>query len=461
MTTPLGVGNFGFVLADVNGDGKSDLSFMSVAGGLGNDTIRVWLSNGDGTFTESFTHGALGGGPSLFVADLTGDGKADLLTSEASNGTRLYVGHGDGTFDEPIVLDTDSAIGAVAADFDGDGIVDVVLSTSGPWGTKFLKGLGGGTFAPPVPLPSPGQFNGWVHAVVTVTGSLPDVLTTADQANTSLALFVNGHLAPLVSDRSAVVGSAATFGVAASGKGALTYQWRKGGVPLSDGGRISGSTTMRLTIDPVSFDDAGSYDVIVTDACGSATSNPSALSVEFADVPVSSLFHADILTIATAGITGGCGGGNYCPASPVRRDQMAAFLLKAEHGSAYVPPTCTGLYTDVPCPSPFADWIERLATEGVTTGCGGGNYCPGATVTRAQMAVFLFKTSQGSGYMPPTATGIFGDVPVGSFAADFIEALYDAGITGGCQASPLLYCPNNGVLRQQMATFLVRTFLTP
>jgi len=461
VITPLGFGNFGFVLADVDGDGKSDLSFMSASGGLGYDTIRVWLSNGDGTFHESFTHDALGGSPSLFVADLTGEEKADLLASEASNGTLLYVGHGDGTFDEPLVLDTDSAIGAVAADFDGDGIVDVVLSTAGPWGTKFLKGLGGGTFAAPVPLPSPGQYNGWAHAVVTVSGSLPDVLTTPNQANTSFALFVNSHLAPMISDEAVIVGSASTFGVAASGQGALTYQWRKGGVPLSDGGRISGAATARLTIDPVSFADAGSYDVLVTDACSSIASNAATLSVEFADVPTSSPFHADILTIATAGITSGCGGGNYCPASPVRRDQMAVFLLKAEHGSDYVPSTCTGIYTDVACPSSFADWIEQLATEGVTTGCGGGNYCPDATVTRAQMAVFLLKTSQGSGYTPPTATGIFGDVPVGSFAADFIEALYAAGITGGCQASPLLYCPNNGVLRQQMATFLVRTFLTP
>ena len=38
------------------------------------------------------------------------------------------------------------------------------------------------------------------------------------------------------------------------------------------------------------------------------------------------------------GITGGCGGGDFCPQNPVRRDQMAVFLLKAEHGSSYVPP---------------------------------------------------------------------------------------------------------------------------
>ena len=71
---------------------------------------------------------------------------------------------------------------------------------------------------------------------------------------------------------------------------------------------------------------------------------------------------------------------------------MAVFLLKTEHGSTYVPPVCTGRFLDVMCPSAFADWIEQLFTEGVTGGCGGGNYCPNNPNTRGQMAVFLTKT---------------------------------------------------------------------
>ncbi len=41
--------------------------------------------------------------------------------------------------------------------------------------------------------------------------------------------------------------------------------------------------------------------------------------------------------------------------------------------------------------SPFAAWIEQLAAEGVTGGCGGGNYCPLNNVTRGQMAAFLYN----------------------------------------------------------------------
>ena len=99
-----------------------------------------------------------------------------------------------------------------------------------------------------------------------------------------------------------------------------------------------------------------------------------------------------IEALAAEGITSGCGGGNYCPLNPVRRDQMAVFLLKTKYGSSYVPPACEGDFADVPCSSPFADWIEQLAAEEITGGCGGSNYCPLNPNTRGQMAVFIVKT---------------------------------------------------------------------
>jgi hypothetical protein len=140
---------------------------------------------------------------------------------------------------------------------------------------------------------------------------------------------------------------------------------------------------------------------------------------------------------------------------------MAVFLLKAEHGSAYVPPACTGIFGDVVCPGQFADWIEQLYAEGITGGCGGGNYCPSAAVTRAQMAAFLLKTEHGSSYTPPSCTGIFGDVACPSLFADWIEQLYAEAITGGCSSDPLLYCPSSSNTRGQMAVFLVKTFNLP
>ena len=70
---------------------------------------------------------------------------------------------------------------------------------------------------------------------------------------------------------------------------------------------------------------------------------------------------------------------------------MAIFLLKTEHGSSYVPPAATGIFADVPVSLWSAPWIEQLSAEGVTSGCGNNNYCPANPVTRAQMAAFLVK----------------------------------------------------------------------
>jgi hypothetical protein len=189
-----------------------------------------------------------------------------------------------------------------------------------------------------------------------------------------------------------------------------------------------------------------------------AATLPSAYFADFLDVPQNDIFHDYVETVFRDGITAGCGSGNYCRNNPVTRAQMAVFLLKAEHGAAYLPPPCAGIFADVACPSPFADWIEQLAAEGITGGCGGDSYCPGDPVTRAQMAVFLLKTEHGSTHAPPPCAGIFGDVACPSLFADWVEGLYGEQVTGGCQASPLLYCPGSSSTRGQMAVFLVKTF---
>ncbi len=147
----------------------------------------------------------------------------------------------------------------------------------------------------------------------------------------------------------------------------------------------------------------------------------------------------------------------YCPLSTVTRQQMAVFLLKAMHGSAYTPPACSGVFSDVPCPSQFADWIEELAAEGITGGCGSGTYCPGSPVTRQQMAAFLLKAEHGAAYVPPAcSSNPFTDVACPSTFANWIQQLVAEAITGGCGGGA--YCPTSPVTRGQMAVFLVKTF---
>lgn len=144
-------------------------------------------------------------------------------------------------------------------------------------------------------------------------------------------------------------------------------------------------------------------------------------------------FYRFIETIFHNGITAGCGGNNFCPDGNVTRAQMAVFLLKAKYGASYAPPAATGtVFGDVSTSTFAAGWIEQLAAEGVTAGCGGGNYCPDNPVNREQMAVFLLKTREGSAYAPPAATGVFGDVPASNPFAPWIEQIFAEGITAGC-----------------------------
>ncbi len=116
-------------------------------------------------------------------------------------------------------------------------------------------------------------------------------------------------------------------------------------------------------------------------------------------------------------------------------------------------------FSDVPQADPFHASVEALVRDGITSGCGQGNYCLSSQITRAQMAVFLLRAEHGKDYFPPAAVGIFTDViPGTTFAADWVEQLYTEHITGGCSTSPLKFCPDAPVTRAQMAVFLLAVY---
>ena len=236
--------------------------------------------------------------------------------------------------------------------------------------------------------------------------------------------------------------------------------FQTGAVLKIGGSAAGGSVVSGAQIDGVSpaLSAGALYDVSVTNPSTLSAALSGAWLADFVDVPQANLFHGDVEKVFRHGITAGCGGGAFCVSSAVTRAQMAVFLLKAEHGSSYLPPACSGLFPDVPCPGTFSDWIEQLAAEGITAGCGGGNYCPASPVRRDQMAAFLLRTEHGAAYTPPTCTGVFEDTPCPGPFTDWIEQLHAEQITGGCQTSPLLYCPGSSNTRGQMATFLVKTF---
>jgi hypothetical protein len=112
-------------------------------------------------------------------------------------------------------------------------------------------------------------------------------------------------------------------------------------------------------------------------------------------------------------------------------------------------------FNDVPRPNPFYSFVMKLAVDGITSGCGGGNFCPGNPISRSQMAVFLLRAKNGPHFAPPPAQGIFTDVPATNPFAPWIEEAYNEAITGGCGSNPLIYCPGASVLRSTMAVFLL------
>ena len=153
----------------------------------------------------------------------------------------------------------------------------------------------------------------------------------------------------------------------------------------------------------------------------------------FTDVSTASAFYRFIETLLHYSVTGGCSPTQYCPASSTTRDQMAVFVLVAKEGTGYVPPACsTPVFDDVPASNPFCRWIEELARRGVVSGCGGGNYCPTCAVTREQMGVFVLRTLDPTLNPPACTPPIYLDVPETSPFCRWIEELTHRGVVSGC-----------------------------
>lgn len=178
----------------------------------------------------------------------------------------------------------------------------------------------------------------------------------------------------------------------------------------------------------------------------------------FFDVPANHPFYNEIGKLSARGVTLGCGNGNYCPDAVVTRDQMAAFIMRAR-GEFNPPAPGSQRFNDVPPSNPFYAFVDRMAQLQITLGCGGGNYCPNNSVLREQMAAFLIRALHEPGYIPPAPSSQrFNDVPPSHAFYAHIEEMATRAITLGCSSNPPLYCPGNEVTRAQMAAFLVRAF---
>jgi hypothetical protein len=172
---------------------------------------------------------------------------------------------------------------------------------------------------------------------------------------------------------------------------------------------------------------------------------PTPVGVTFNDI-AGSQFAADIHWLAGSRITGGCGNGRFCPNSPVTREQMASFLVRALR----LPPSSADPFSDDEASIHEAD-INALAASHITGGCAPNRFCPRAPVTRAEMASFLSRALRLAGNAPDAFTD-----DESSVHEPNINRLAASKVTGGCGGTR--FCPNASVTRGQMAAFLHRAF---
>jgi hypothetical protein len=118
-----------------------------------------------------------------------------------------------------------------------------------------------------------------------------------------------------------------------------------------------------------------------------------------------------------------------------------------------------------PVNDPLAGYPNYMYIQGITTGCAAGTFCPTQNITRAQVAVFVIRgifvshygANQGDNFTFG-ATPYFTDVPTGSFGFNWIQKLYELGITSGCAGTPgnLQFCPNDDIPNEQIAVWVMR-----
>jgi len=203
-TVPIAGVPVAVAVGDFNGDGNED---MAVVNGS-TETVAVFLGKGDGTFTEVNSSPQTGIEPlSISAGDFNGDGILDLAVTNQNYGypnpgtITLLLGNGDGTFKPTAAsLQTGSIPYTVSvADINGDGKADLVTANAGGNSFSVFLGNGDGTFAAPLSPPAGtnpvgggvGDFNGDglpdLAAANNTTNSVTVLITQETQTATAIA----------------------------------------------------------------------------------------------------------------------------------------------------------------------------------------------------------------------------------------------------------------------------------
>ena len=142
------INNINVTIGDLNGDGKADLAVAN----NGSSVVDVLINNGNGTFAPkvSYTTGSASSG--ILIADLNNDNKLDIVTIPSNNSFSVLLNVGNGFATHQDYTTNVLSVFAAVGDLNGDGIPDLVISTTGAGGTgttfSTYINTGNGTFGP-------------------------------------------------------------------------------------------------------------------------------------------------------------------------------------------------------------------------------------------------------------------------------------------------------------------------
>lgn len=178
-------------------------------------------------------------------------------------------------------------------------------------------------------------------------------------------------------------------------------------------------------------------------------------TTEFFDVLVGKFYTDAVTWLACEGITTGTSTTTFSPDDPVTRGQMATFLWRYDDSPD--PASLDTPFIDVPAGRFYSVAVAWLAEEKITTGATPTTFLPDDSVTRGQMATFLWRYSGSP--EPASLDTPFSDVPAGKFYSKAVAWLVEQDITTG--TTPTTFSPDDPVTRGQMATFLWRLASEP
>ncbi|MFO7613140.1 MAG: S-layer homology domain-containing protein [Bacteroidales bacterium] len=176
--------------------------------------------------------------------------------------------------------------------------------------------------------------------------------------------------------------------------------------------------------------DTTAHDTLTHDTLTHDTLAP----INFGDVPTGHPQYQEIQWVAQQSIMIGCQATPplFCPDAAIKRSEVAVTLVRMKHGDSFSY-SSTPHFNDVPATHWAFKYVQKLYEDGVTSGYGDGSFKPDQGATRAEGATFLMHMKHGDSFSY-SSTPYANDVPATHWAFKYVQKLYADGVTSGCGA---------------------------